>query len=110
MEGSLDGIFTPLMIYIGFIIGVLILYCCCCYRIAQKRIPTATNENCTYEMAPLPQPALGAAYVVTTLAAVPSRATVETGYHLEPKAEPPPDVRGKSNDELPSYADLYPEY
>ena len=63
MEGSLDGIFT------GVIIGVVIVCCCCCYRIAQKRIPTATDEICTSL-----------------------------------------DVRGKSNDEPPSYADLYPEY
>ena len=58
-------------------------------------------------MAPLPPSCPSAAYPDRTRAAVPSRAT--DGYQLEPKAGPPPDVGGNSNDEPPSYANLFPE-
>ena len=110
-------IFVPLMALT--IIGTLILCCCCCYRVAARggsnhhppppppaqsraAVPRATVETGAYQTAPLPPPAPGAAFPVRT------GATVETGYLLEPKAGTPPDGGGNSNDEPPSYTDLYP--
>ena len=119
----LDLMAVTMVVVLWIIICVLLLSCCC-YRgcVGHNRVgcdggdesddvvPTATDENFTYQMAPLPPSCPGAAYPVRTRAAVPSRATVETGYQLEPKAGPPPDVGRNSNDKPPSYADLYPEY
>ena len=94
--------------------GVLILWCCCCCCcsfVALKGwcersniihpaqppaqsddvVPTATEKNWTYQMASLPPLCPGAANPVKTRAAVPSRATVEQRYQLEPQAGPQPD-------------------
>ena len=106
-------------------ITIILLCCCCFWRLALKGCrlggavhhppppppaqPSASvlrtrGDSGAYQMAPLPPPARS----IRTRAAVPSRATVDPRYQLEPKAGPPSDVGGNSYDEPPSYADLYP--
>ena len=87
--------------------------CCPCGNIHHPAPPPAQSDDVipttweTYQMTPLQTSCPSAAYPDRTRAAVPSRAT--DGYQLEPKAGPPPDVGGNSNDEPPSYANLFPE-
>ena len=115
-------IFYTIIAIIGVSLPCCCLYCLCYYllrlccprdNIHHPAPPPAQSDDViptiweTYQMAPLPPSCPSAAYPDRTRAAVPSRAT--DGYQLEPKAGPPPDVGGNSNDEPPSYANLFPE-